>query len=198
VTHAKVSKAVLLAAAAVAAFLLAGCGSQKDAGGLTAGDRNTAQAVLNTLHESNIAVQLVAISNNVQAIPAACRVHLLRNGSGNLHVYVFWVPWLGGEDYTWLNMTIAKDTSKDRFQLGLEHPVLPGGRLSQNGTGVVPGSNDTTLLSLYGPQQARKSHELLVGHAGDAFSKPGANCQVLRNGDIRLLPNNASKRTTKD
>jgi hypothetical protein len=48
---------------------------------------------------------------------------------------------------------------------------------------------DTTVLSRYGPQQARKSHKTLVAHGGDAFAKPGATCQLLTNGSLRLLPN---------
>ncbi len=106
-------------------------------------------------------------------------------------VYVFWIPYLGGEDYTWLNMTITKDSSRDTFHLGAAHPVLPSGQLSANGRSVVPFTIDTTLLSRYGPQQARKSHELLVAHAGNAFSNPGARCQVLMSGDLRLLPSSA-------
>lgn len=185
--------AVKIALIAAAATVLVGCGAEKvDSGGLSAGERSTAQAALNTLHRTNIPTQLVAISENAQAVPAACRVHPLSTGSETYHVYLFWIPWLGGEDYTWLDMTIAKDPSQDKFHLGLAHPVLPSGRLSQNGTSIVPWSADTTLLSLYGSAQVRKSHQLLMAHAGDAFSKPGANCRVLRNGDLRLLPDRPS------
>jgi hypothetical protein len=189
--------ALRIALISTTAWALTGCGTEKvDPGQLSAGQRSTAQTALNTLHRSNIASQLVAISENAQAVPTACRVHPLSTDSDTFHVYVFWIPWLGGEDYAWLNMTIAADPSRDKFHLGLAHPVLPGGRLSQNGTGIVPWSADTTLLSLYGPAQARKSHEVLLAHAGDAFSKPGASCQVLRNGDLRLLPDRPSPART--
>jgi hypothetical protein len=67
--------------------------------------------------------------------------------------------------------------------------LLPGGRLSSNGRSVNPRSVDTTVLSRYGPQQARKSHRILLSHGGDVFAKPGARCQVLTNGSLRLLPN---------
>ena len=181
-------------AAAIAAFaVMAGCGAspQFDAGGLSAADHSTAQAAMDALHGSNIPLQLLAISTGVQEAPAACRVHLLSSHPTTFKVYLFWIPYLGGEDYTWLDMTITKNPSRDTFHLGTAHPVLPSGQLSANGRSVVPFTVDTTLLSRYGPQQARKSHQLLVAHAGNAFSKPGASCQVLMNGDLRLLPNRA-------
>ena len=37
--------------------------------------------------------------------------------------------------------------------------------------------------------QAEKSRELLEAHAAGTFAKPGAGCQVLMNGDLRLVPN---------
>ncbi len=182
------------AATAVGIALLAGCGAtaQPDPGGLSAADRGAAQVAMDALHGSNIPLQLLAISEGVQETPAACRVHLVSSHPETFKVYVFWIPYLGGEDYTWLNMTITEDRTRDTFSLGDAHPVLPSGQLSANGRSVVPFTVDTTLLSRYGPQQARKSHQLLLAHAGNAFSKPGASCQVLMNGDLRLLPNPAA------
>jgi hypothetical protein len=171
-------------------LVVAGCGStQLDSGGLSAGDRSAAQDALDTLHGSNIPVQLVAISEMVEETPAACRVHLVSKHPERLQGLRVLDPAHRGNDYTWLNMTLTGDRAGDRFQLGAAHPVLPGGQLSANGRNVVPGTVDTTLLSRYGPAQARKSHETMLAHAGDAFSKPGANCQVLSNGDLRLVPN---------
>jgi hypothetical protein len=180
--------AALVAATGVAA--LAGCGSGGvDSGGLTADDRMAAQAAMDALRDSNIPIQLVNITDTVQSVPAACRVRLVSRKPSTFRVYVFWVPWLGSQPYTWLDMTIGKDVSQDRFHLGTEQPVLPGGRLDPNKRDVNPYTVDTTLLSRYGPQQAKKNREVLGAHAGDVFSKPGARCQVLMNGHLRLVPN---------
>ena len=73
--------------------------------------------------------------------------------------------------------------------MGTAKPVLPGGLLTANGRSVDPFSQDTTILSRYGRQQAKKNREVLMAHAGNAFEKPGARCQVLTNGDLRLVPN---------
>ena len=59
---------------------------------------------------------------------------------------------------------------------------------THDGRTINRASVDTTLLSRYGPQQARKSKQLLVAKGGDVFAKPGARCQVLENGSLRLLP----------
>ncbi len=67
--------------------------------------------------------------------------------------------------------------------------MLPGGRLTPNGQNVDPWSLDTTLLSRYGPEQAKKNRQVLMAHAGKAFSKPGAGCRLLTNGTLRLVPN---------
>jgi hypothetical protein len=187
----RMTRALPLAAVAGTLLLaVAACGGQGgvDSGGLSSGDRSAVQAALNGLHGSNIPLQLVAISQNVQEPPSACRVHVTSEKPRMFHVYLFWTPWLAGEDYTWLTMTLAGKPSDDHFHLGSAHPVLPGGQLSANGRSVVPWTVDTTLLSRYGPGQIRKTHQVMLANAGDTFSKPTASCEVLTNGDLRLLP----------
>lgn len=169
---------------------LAGCGgSAVDSGGLTAGDRKSAQAALDALHGSNVALQVVTTTKIVESTPATCRVHLLSKSPATFRVYVFWIPWLGSEAYTWLDLKVTKDPAKDTFLMGTAKPVLPGGLLTANGHSIDPFSQDTTILSRYGPQQAKKNHEVLMAHAGNVFRKPGARCQALSNGDLRLVPN---------
>ena len=186
--HGRRVLAALVATAGAAAF--AGCGGGgADSGGLTAGDRKAAQAAMDALHESNVALQLVTITDTVQAVPATCRVRLLSKDPHTFRVYVFWIPWLGSSPYTWLDMTIAEDVSRDRVHLGTAKPVLPGGRLAAGGRNIDPYTVDATLLSRYGPAQDRKNRQVLMAHAGNVFSKPGAKCQVLTNGDLRLVPN---------
>ena len=176
-------------AAAALTTLVAGCGGGGiDSGGLTAGGRKAAQTALTSLDGTNVSLQLLGITNSVQAPPAACHLHVVSKQTGAFRVYVFWIPWLGSEPYTWLDMQVGKDKSKDTFDLGTEKAVLPGGVLTSNGRSVNPYSQDTTLLSRYGPAQARKSREVMRAHAGDAFTKPGANCQLLTNGYLRLVP----------
>jgi hypothetical protein len=180
-----------LALAGVAAVCaLAGCGSSAvDSGGLTARDRKSAQEALDALHGSNVALQVVTTTKIVESTPATCRVHLLSKSPATFRVYVFWIPWLGSEAYTWLDMKLTKDPTKDTFVMGTAKPVLPGGLLTANGRSVDPFSQDTTILSRYGPQQAKKNREVLMAHAGNAFQRPGARCQALSNGDLRLVPN---------
>jgi len=145
---------------------------------------------MDELQQSNVARQLVSITETVQAVPAACRIHLVSTDPSTFRVYVFWVPWLASQAYTWLDMTITRDAaSKGRFLLGTAKPVLPGGKLAPDGRSVNPWSLDTTLMTRYGPALARKSHQMLVTHAGDAFAKPGARCQVLTDGSLRVVPN---------
>jgi hypothetical protein len=184
-------RARIVIVTALAALTLAGCASGgADPGGLTAHDRTAAQNALDELQDSNISLQLVAITRWVQNVPAACRIRLVSRNPDTYKVYVFWIPYLAAEPYVWLNMKVTKDPKTSTFHLGTSEPVLlPGGRLSPNGRSVNPRSVDTTLLSLYGPKQARKNHRTLVAHGGDVFAKPGAGCQLLTNGSLRLLPN---------
>ena len=159
-----------------------------DAGGLTARERAAAQAAMDSLQNSNIPLQLVAISRWVQGVPATCRVSLVSQSPSRYEVYFFWVPWLAAEPYVWLKLNVTSDLRTSTAHLGTLQPVLPGGRLKANGQSVNRLSVDTTLLSLYGPQQAKKGRELMTAHGGDVFAKPGATCQVLKNGNLRLLP----------
>jgi hypothetical protein len=179
---------LLAALGGALALATAACGGTGvDSGGLSSADRSAAQAAMSALHGSNIPVQVVAISENVQEPPAACRVHVISRQPRRFLVYLFWTPWLAGEDYTWLTMTLTDHRADDRFHLGSAHPVLPSGQLSANGRSIVPWTVDTTLLSQYGPVQARKTHRVLLANAGSAFSKPTSRCEVLMNGDLKLL-----------
>ncbi len=183
-------KARLLIVIAAGMLALAGCGSDAvDSGGLTARDRKTAQGAVDSLQNSNISLQLVTITQWVQSVPAACRIRVASRNPNTFKVYIFWIPWLAATPYVWLNMNLTDDPRKSTFHLGTLQPVLPGGRLNRDGRTVNRASVDTTLLSRYGPDQARKSRQILVAHGGDVFAKPSARCQVLKNGSIRLLPN---------
>jgi hypothetical protein len=159
-----------------------------DPGGLTAGQRETAQRAVDSLQDSNISLQLVNVTRWVQSAPAACRVRLVSHNPSAVDVYVFWVPWLAAAPYVWLNMSLTDDPRASTFHLGTAQPVLPGGRLKPDGRSVNRASVDTTLLSRYGPDQARKGRQLMVEQGRGVFAKPGARCQVLANGSIRLIP----------
>jgi hypothetical protein len=157
------------------------------AGALTAGQRADAQRALDGLQDSNISLQLATITKKwAQNVPATCRVALVSRNPNRFKVYVFWVPWLAAEPYIWLNMNLADDPHT--FRLGTTQPVLPGGRLTRNGRSVNRLSVDTTLLARYGPEQAEKGRRIMKAHAGGALTKPGAACEVLRNGSLKLLP----------
>jgi hypothetical protein len=185
------ARLLVVAALAVLALALSGCGSSgADSGGLTAHDRTAAQGALNELQASNIPGQLVTITRWVQEVPAACRVHLVSRKPEAYEVYLFWIPYLAAEPYVWINMKVTGDERTSTFRLGTSDPVLlPGGRLNSNGRSINQRSVDTTVLSRYGPQQDRKNHRTLIAHGGDVFAKPGASCQLLTNGTLRLLPN---------
>jgi hypothetical protein len=176
----------------VGAVVLASCGGGGvDSGGLTASDRNAAQAAMNALQPSNIPRLLVSLSFRAGLPPAACRVHLESKKPRTFKVYVFWIPLLQAESYSWLDMTLTKDVSNDKFHMGAEsvRPVEvrrsgPGGK-----TVVLPRSGYNTPLSVFGRRQELLNKRMLMAHAGDAFSKPRATCQVLKNGYLQLVPN---------
>lgn len=175
----------------VAATALAGCGSAGvDSGGLTAGDRNAAQAAMDALQTSNIPIQLVDLTATAGLPPAACRVRLESRSPSTFKVYVFWIPYIGPQSYSWLDMTITEDAARDKFHLGAAPAVLPSGNQLANGSIVAPPLADyDTPLSKYGRRQVKINSQVLRAHAGDVFSKPGARCQVLNNGYLRLVPN---------
>jgi hypothetical protein len=174
--------------AAAGMLALAGCTDDGvDPGGLTSPERKSAQAALDGLQNSNISTQLVTVTRWVQSPPAACRVRLVSRDPSTFKVYVFWIPWLAAAPYVWLDMNVTDDPHTSTFHLGTAQPVLPGGRLNRDGRTINRASVDTTLLSRYGPQQARKSRQILRAKGGDVFAKPGATCQLLRNGSLRLV-----------
>jgi hypothetical protein len=152
------------AATVASVILLTGCaGRATDAGGLTAADRTAAQSAMNALHGSNIALQLVNVSDVAGAPPSACRVHLVaRKPSTSFRIYVFWVP-MGTHQYAWMTMLIGADASLDSFHLSFD-PLSPPGRSHS------------------------MSERMMLAHAGDAFGRPGGGCRLLKNGDLRLVP----------
>ena len=182
-------RARLLIVIAAGVLALAGCTSDgADSGGLTSPERKAAQSAMDTLQNSNISLQLVTITRWVQSAPAACRVRLVSRNPSTYKVYVFWIPWLAAAPYVWVNMNVTDDPQTSTFHLDTAQPVLPGGRLNRDGRTINRGSVDTTLLSRYGPPQAKKSRQILRAKGGDVFAKPGARCQLLKNGSLRLLP----------
>jgi hypothetical protein len=175
-------------AATLGVLAFGGCSSDSATpGGLTAPERKTAQSALDRLQDSNISLQLVTTTRWVQSPPAACRVRLVSRNPNRVEVYVFWIPWLAAAPYVWLNMNLTDDPHTSTFHLGTAQPVLPGGRLNRDGLTINRGSVDTTLLSRYGAPQAKKSRQILRAHGGDVFAEPGAACQLLENGSIRLV-----------
>jgi hypothetical protein len=160
---------VLLAASA-AAVTLTGCGgAARDSGGLTAAERDDAQRAMNALQDSNIPIQLVGMTTVAGLAPEACRVHLVSRRPNTFRVYVFWVPYAPTRPYTWLDMRITKDPGNDTFHLGTAQPVI--GEKAGRG------------------ERARADTRVLTAHAGTSFADPGADCQVLMNGYLRLVPN---------
>ena len=151
-------------------------------------ERKTAQSAMDTLQNSNISLQLVTITRWVQSAPAACRVRLVSRNPNTYKVYVFWIPWLAAAPYVWLNMNLTDDPRTSTFHLDTAQPVLPGGRLNRDGRTINRGSVDTTLLSRYGPPQAKKSRQILVANGGDVFAKPGASVPAAQEREHQAPP----------
>jgi hypothetical protein len=124
---------------------------------------------MNMLQNSNISIQLVGLTTVAGLPPAACRVHLVSRNPSVFKVFVFWVPYIRTRPYSWLDMTLTNDPGRDRFHLGTTRPVADpaAGRRAR----------------------ARADRRALTAHAGQSFAKPGADCQVLMNGYLRLVPN---------
>jgi hypothetical protein len=170
VTHVSCRVPAVALAVLVGAIAVSGCGgSARDSGGLTAGERSDAQLAMNALQHSNIPIQLVGLTTVAGLAPAACRVHLVSRGPNVFKVYVFWVPFERTRPYSWLEMTITKDPTRDAFHLGTARPVSArvAGRRARE-------KIDSRVIQV---------------HAGGAFASPGARCQVLRNGYLKLLAN---------
>ena len=97
-------------------------------GGLSAAERDAAQAALDALQDSNISLQLATITTRwAQNIPATCRVGLVSRSPNRFKVYLFWVPWLAAEPYIWLNMDSDRRPSR-RHVLARDHPTRPARR----------------------------------------------------------------------
>ncbi len=156
-------------------------------GGLSAEQREAAQRALDAMQDSNISLQLVTITRWLQSVPTTCRVRLVSDDPDTYEIYLFWAPWLAANPYVWLNMEVTDDPEKGTFLLGAEQPVLPGGRLRPSGRAINRRSVDTTLLSRYGPEQAKAGRKLLEARGGDVFDEPGAACRVLQNGSLELV-----------
>ena len=188
-TRAGTVRALLLLATIAGVLALAGCGNTPIAAdGLSSKDRKAAQAALDKLQNSNISTQLLNLTLQAQNVPAACQIREVPEKPGTYEVYVFWIPWLAVEPYAWITMHLTGDPHTSTFHLETTEPILPGGRLNKDGQTINRGSVDTTLLSRYGAEQAKKSQLLLRKHGGNVFAKPSAPCQLLKNGSLRLLP----------
>ena len=172
-------------------IVLVSCGSgEVDPGGLTGDDRSAAQVAMNAIQNSNIPRVLLALSYRAGHPPAACRVHLASRTPRTFRVYVFWVPFIEAQSYTWLNMTLGESASDDKFHMGAQAVNPVGVRPTGSDHGkTIESPNYDTPLSAYGSRQESMNKHVLMAHSGNAFAKPGANCEVLKNGYLRLLPN---------
>lgn len=191
-TRSNTGRGVRLALVAMgSAAMLAGCGGGADSGGLTAGDRKAAQASMDALQTSSVPTTILNLTSTAGQIPAACRVHLISTKPRTFKVYLFWIPYVGPQSYSWLDLTITKNASQDRFHMATAPSVLPGGAGLGGGIAPVAGNieYDRPLTFTLGSDYKRITQAELKKHAGNVFSKPGARCQVLMNGYLRLLPN---------
>jgi hypothetical protein len=186
------SAAGLFSVAIAGTAVLAGCGGGVDSGGLSVADRNAAQAAMLALQGSNISMQLSQQTAVAGLAPAACRVHLVSRKPKTFKVFVFWAPYVGPSSYTWIDMTLVKDPRQDKFHLGTAGAIAGGGLQLPGGRIVAPALQDyeLPLKKEYGNQYAKVIENVMMAHApAHVFSKPGAPCQVLMNGLMRLLPN---------
>ena len=166
-----------LACALGVVVALAGCGGTSvDAGGLSSSDRSAAQDALNALQGSNIATQLIDLTATAGLAPAACRVHLQSRNPLAFKVYVFWIPYIGPQSYSWLTMTVTKDATRDQFHLGTAPAELAGGTGSIGPT-TGPVSPDYDPLSAFGHRQNVINRHVMMAHAGDVLPSPRRNAR---------------------
>ena len=115
------------------------------------------------------------ITKIVESIPSACRVHLVSKRPGD-------VPGLRVLDSV-ARLAAVHVARHDGHQGSGAGHVPPGDGEARASRRAADGERaerrslleDTTLLSRYGPQQAKKNQEVLMAHAGNAFEKPGAS-----------------------
>jgi hypothetical protein len=111
-----------LTLAGVASAVLAACGggSNVDRGGFTAGDREAAQAALDSLRQTSIPSTLVTLTTTAAAAPSLCKVHVASTKPRRFRLVVFWTPWNPKDTrstYTWLEATLGEDVLQDTFHV---------------------------------------------------------------------------------
>jgi hypothetical protein len=157
------------ALSATGALALSACGGGggggTDRNGFTSNDRAAAQAALNSLQPTAVpdtVVQLTATSG----LPAACKVHLVTSNPPRFTLWIDWTP---------INHQGAMTTramSWVKAQIGL--------------SGVNGDTLKSGFIQSIGDRQT--AYNKLRATAGNAFSNPSEDCQLLANGDLALLP----------
>jgi hypothetical protein len=162
------------AAAATAGLVLTGCGGGGvDSGGLSSSDRKAAQNVLDTLQNTSIPTTLVSLTATAGLVPQACRVHLESRKPSTFKLFVFWKPYVP-PGYAPATNAGADDVQQQSY--------------SWIAATIGDNVNNDTFHLGHAPSALPRA-KVMASNAGNVFSKPGARCQVLQNGYLRLLPN---------
>ena len=127
-------RSVRLALPMLAVAALAACGGgARDSGGMTSGERGSAQNALDQLQRTAIPTTLVQVSNTAGAIPRVCQVHV--RGDGTYDLFVFWRPFDPRQAYAWLQGNVTKTWTKDHFHVGYDSGSGVGRKLQQRTQG---------------------------------------------------------------
>ena len=157
----------LVAAAALAAVSLTGCGgggSEVDSGGFTAADWKAAQDMLSTLARTSLWDTAAQVTYTNGAPTTACGIHIVKSKPRTFKVFMAWIPGGGGINrrYAWLQAVVGPELLKQDYSFRLRYTL---------------------------------TERALRSHYGDTFTKPYARCLVLENGRFALLPADSERPT---
>jgi hypothetical protein len=149
---------ITAAVAAICVSAAPGCGESGQKKGFSSGDRAAAAAAPGALEHTNIATTLVDLTNTAGTVPAYCRIHATAGGAKRFDLFILWRP--------------SKRTSRGTY---IWFRATLANQVAQD-----------TFRSGYEPLSTGLAG-VLHSQAGDAFTRPSESCEILMNGDVRLL-----------
>jgi hypothetical protein len=136
----------------------AGCGDTVDEGGFSAKDRSAASTALGGLEQTSVPTTLVELTNTAGTAPLYCSVHLQSPSDKRFSLFIFWRP------------------SKRAFR----------GTFIWFRATLMQEVGGDTFKSGYEPTGVGAT-QVIKAEARDAFARPREPCQILMNGDVRLV-----------
>ena len=152
------SRVVAMTVVVVSTVATAGCGQSVDKGGFSSADRAAAETALGALEQTNVPTTLVVLTNTAGTVPTVCRVHMESKQPRRFGLFILWRP------------------SKRVFR----------GTYTWFRASLTPDVKSDRFRSGYVPVEGGEAG-VVKSNAGDILSRPSESCEILMNGDVRLL-----------